>query len=413
MANIYQKKGTRFLWCWGFDASGARWDESTKQTDPKAAKLAARDLERRYTADPDWKTRSKLTLVFAMSLVRDYQRASKKAANTVRATEYHARHLIEILGADTPLASITLDDTTSYLAKRVKQGASRHTVAKELTALTQAMRRAEKRGLYRPAHSPVHYIPDELGKVYKPRDRWLPRSEYAQLMTALTPNTPTRDQRVPKASRQRAEREDRRDYVAAWVHLGARKTELFDVLPGDYDDERRELRVRGTKTEGAGRLISVNVEIAPVLRRRCDPSRYTAAHLARLTQLVEKKSTEDGLTKAESLELGRLDKPFRAWTDGSCTRDLAVACKRAGIAPVTPNDLRRTFCSWMCQAGVPERLCAEMMGHEDTTMVRAVYGHFDRQGQASAVAKLVAPLVLVSTAAPTTEITKHASDASK
>src|SRR5215813_3753697 len=33
-------------------------------------------------------------------------------------------------------------------------------------------------------------------------------------------------------------------------------------------------------------------------------------------------------------------------------RDLTIACQRAGIRPVSPNDLRRTFASWLKQRGV-------------------------------------------------------------
>jgi integrase len=395
MPNVYPKKGTKYLWCWGHDVNGKRWDESTKQTDPKAAKLAAREIERRYAADPGWKAQSALTLKFAMDLVLKYQRDAKAAPATIRATEYHARHLIEILKPDTPLPAITLNDTTAYLDKRLAQGASRHTISKELKTLAQAMRRAEKRGLYRPEQSPKHFIPDELGSVYKPRDRWLTRTEYEKLLVALAPRNPARDQRIT-GPRKRAAREDRRDYVIAYCNLGLRKSELFDVLPGDYDHQRRELRVRGTKTDGADRLVPVNEDVAPVLQRRCDPARFTREQVEQLRRLVEKKNRrvapdEEPLTDEEAALLQTLDKPFRDWTDGNCTRDLTKACARAGIARVTPNDLRRTFCSWLCQAGVPERVCAELMGHESTVMVRAVYGHLDREGMAAAVARIAFP----------------------
>jgi integrase-like protein len=55
-------------------------------------------------------------------------------------------------------------------------------------------------------------------------------------------------------------------------------------------------------------------------------------------------------------------------------RDLSAACRRAGIAKVTPNDLRRTFASWLLQAGESNFVVAKMMGHSSTKMVETIYG---------------------------------------
>jgi hypothetical protein len=55
-------------------------------------------------------------------------------------------------------------------------------------------------------------------------------------------------------------------------------------------------------------------------------------------------------------------------------RDLREACKRAGIPPCSPNDLRRTFATWLRAAGAPTDLIAPVMGHADTRMVERVYG---------------------------------------
>jgi len=272
--------------------------------------------------------------------VIEYQRESGKAQATMRATAYHAQHLLGILGPSKSLSSITLADTTAYLRARLAEGASRHTVAKELRTLTQAMRRAAKLGAYVAQVDPRHFVPDELGKVYTPRARWLTREEYQALLVELG-----------RADGRR--RNDRRDYVIAWCNLGLRKSELFSIEPGDYDAVRQRLRVRGTKTDDADRLVPVNADAAEVLRRRC----------------------QRGV-------------PFPPWSVGTCTRDLAAACRRAGIEPATPNDLRRTFCSWLCQAGVPERVCAELMGHRSTVMVRSVYGHLDQVSMAAAVERI-------------------------
>lgn len=254
--------------------------------------------------------------------------------------------MIAHLDPKAPLASLTLSDTTAYLRKRLAEGAHRHTIAKELRTLTQAMRRCAKLGLLTSAVDPRHFVPDELGKVYTPRSRWLTRAEYDSLLQDLGASLEHGHRRTSQ---------DRRDYLIVWCNAGLRRSELFDVQAGHYDAERHELFVDGTKTEEAPRVVPLNPEAEEVVARRV------------------KAAGDDGVV-------------FPAWH--TVCRDLARACKRLKMAPVTPNDLRRTFCSWLCQAGVPERVCAELMGHKSTTMVRAVYGHYDRLTMAAAVAKL-------------------------
>jgi hypothetical protein len=40
---------------------------------------------------------------------------------------------------------------------------------------------------------------------------------------------------------------------------------------------------------------------------------------------------------------------------------------------VTPNDLRRTYSTWMKACGVPNELSAPTIGHKDTRMLDRVY----------------------------------------
>lgn len=58
----------------------------------------------------------------------------------------------------------------------------------------------------------------------------------------------------------------------------------------------------------------------------------------------------------------------------NAVRDLARACARAGIGRVTPNDLRRTFGTWMLRDGVPRWVIAKLMGHTTTRMLDIHYG---------------------------------------
>jgi hypothetical protein len=52
---------------------------------------------------------------------------------------------------------------------------------------------------------------------------------------------------------------------------------------------------------------------------------------------------------------------------------LERACARAGIQRCTPNDLRRTYSTWLRADGVPNELSAPTMGHKDTRMLDRVY----------------------------------------
>lgn len=172
-------------------------------------------------------------------------------------------------------------------------------------------------------------MPD-LGTVYVPRDRWLTVDEYRALLDAVARH--------------------RRPYVTLWTYTGMRRGELYRLAPGDVDLVRGVVRVRGRKgrRDAADRTVPLHPEAAGVLRER--------------------------------------PPPFRPWL--KVVRDLAAACERAGIPAASPNDLRRTFASWMAQAGVSALVTARLMGHTSTRMVERVYAHLAPQTTAEAVARL-------------------------
>ena len=107
------------------------------------------------------------------------------------------------------------------------------------------------------------------------------------------------------------------------------------------------------------------------------------------------------------LELGDADKRVgtvvESW--GNVRRDLAVAinainarrakeaAKRGEKAPplmahVSPNDLRRTFASWLKQRGVDSMIVAKLLGHTTSRMVELVYGHLNDASKIAAVGQL-------------------------
>jgi len=75
---------------------------------------------------------------------------------------------------------------------------------------------------------------------------------------------------------------------------------------------------------------------------------------------------------------------------GNVRRDLHAACggRRANIPPCSPNDLRRTFASWLKQDGVDGAIVARLLGHSSTRMVDLVYGQIDTATLARALLRL-------------------------
>lgn len=107
-----------------------------------------------------------------------------------------------------------------------------------------------------------------------------------------------------------------RAHVWLMVLLGVRASELYAL---DYDGNT--VSVQGTKTKGS--------------RRRFTPPRSAVPYL-------------------EGTPLPRCP---------SLNYHITRACEAAGIAPATPNDLRRTAATFMVEGGTPLHLARAVLGH--------------------------------------------------
>jgi len=247
-----------------------------------------------------------------------------RSAGTVRCYRQKARHLARLFGDDSPPRSITRADVQGYIATRLGEGANRGTVHKELVVL---------RGTLREAGVNSSIVP-RFEAAYRPRGRHLTPIEYGALLTQLTPA--------------------RQLWVTVAVYTGARLGELQRLEWGHVDFDRGWIHLPGTKTAHAFRTIPLHEPLRPWLE-----------------------------AWAADAEPGPVVEPWLNYR-----RDLAAACKRAGIDPVTANDLRRTFASWMKQAGVDSLAVAHLLGHSSTRMVELVYGRLNPSVYQAAVASL-------------------------
>jgi len=327
---LYQREPGGVWYFWGYDAKGNRYRVSTKQRDRKAAERAAREIERRRVLDPV--ESPGVPLGEALLRVKEVARRAGRSEVVQQIATQKGNHLLKFFGPDFDLAKVTKEALEEYADHRIEEGASRHTVHKELAVLRRA-RRVSGLGW------DTAIMPD-LGRFYVPRDRWLTPEEFRKLHAELGP--------------QRVDSTDRRDHLVAYCYAGLRRSELEGIVATDVDLARNLLLVRGSKTETSWRWVPIAPQLRPVLERR-----------------------------AQEHQTGPL---FEPWSNDK--RDLELACERAKIEKVTPTDLRRTFCSWLANSGVTELVAAKLMGHASTKMVNQVYARLGVGIQADAVARL-------------------------
>lgn len=231
------------------------------------------------------------------------------------------------------------DDAVHGLAKD-------HTIQKELITVRRALKHSVRT-------KKLHALPvwPEFSANYEPRKTWLTSEQFDLLVAELAP--------------------DRVLWISLAALAGCNSSEVEGVDWSTVDLDKRWLFIPGTKRKTRQR----RVPIAPAL-----------AH--RLASVPKEQ---------------RRGKVARHW--GNVRRDLRLAidavnamrkqhAKEYGteepstVPYVSPNDLRRTFASWLVQQGVPLLTVAALMGHSSTRMLELVYGRLDDRNLESAIATL-------------------------
>lgn len=250
------------------------------------------------------------------------------AEGTKSCYEQRAGHLARLIG-ETPIASLSHDDLQAYIDKRIGEGAARETVRKELCVFRRALNLARLRGFEAPEAKEI--LP-RFRTRYTPKKQWLSRSQFEALVSYL-----------PK---------DRAFWVLCAVYLGARLGEIERLRWEDITSDFSAIHVRGTKTAGSDRHLPIHPRLLAELRQRRRKAGPVLPH----------------------------------WHN--VRRDLALACAALDIPKTTPNDLRRTFASWLVQAGESSFVVAQLLGHSSSTMVERVYGRLAPATLRAAVSKL-------------------------
>lgn len=339
---LFKRKDSPYWWVSGRNPDGSRWRASTGQQGRRAAEKAGRVVERQRL-DAAESGLVPVRLDEAIEVLRKHKVRKGCSDATLKILDEKAARLTAVLGASRDVTRLTLADTEAYLDARRRdtvkrhgevQPTSDHTIAKELATLKAALRQLRRHDIY--PGDPAAIWPEELSDVYTPRDRWLTVAEYRRLLLALPPH------RVP--------------YVALYCQTGLRYSELYGAT-------REGGALVVTQTKGNRRTGEVTSRLVPLS--------------AEATAILD----------ANPL-------PWKRWHRSRMVQGLKAATSAAGVGHVSTNDFRRTFASWLCQAGVPELTVIKLMGHHSSRMVRRVYAQLAPETLEAAVLKL--PCVLPS-----------------
>jgi|GEM_PF-968378 len=313
---LYKRGG--IWWCRVRDRRGRIVRKSTGCRDYEAAARATADFER-AAIDPVHEAATKALFGGSvMDYLTDLDRRGRSPA-TKKIARQKTGHFVRIWGAKMPMAKISGPLVLEYIDKRRGEGVVQFTIKKELDHLGQILTIARYLGKFHLPNERV--IPPYFSGEHKPRERVLTVDEISSLLPCLRP--------------------DRAAHVAWFIATGGRLEESYRAQRGDEDFDNAVVHVRGTKTKGSDDYVP----ITPVSR-------------ALLDFALDNAPGKKGLL-------------FERW--GKLHRDLAAACKRAGIAKATPNDLRRTFGTLHKLAGLDTQTVSKMLRHTTDKLAQTTY----------------------------------------
>lgn len=296
---------------------------STKCTSKRAAELWVKEREK-LAANPAYRASHEATLGDWADRTLEAKRLAGKANGTVEMYRIKLGHVVRLLGEDASLVGIGAPTFEAYWGARRDEGASDATTGKELVCLRQLLKRAKRAGEYAGDLSALW--PEGLSLRSEPKRRWLRPEELPKLKAVCSA--------------------EEWAWVAACISTSGRLSEVARLRAEDYSEKDRTVRVRGTKTEGADRLIPILPQFAPLW--------------------------------AEAL-------PHLPVSWANVSKRLPERCLQAGLEHATPNDLRRTHATWLVQAGVSHELVAKMLGHTTTAMVYRTYGRLEGKELGAAI----------------------------
>ena len=345
MGRIYQRyEGGPYYGYWT-DIKGKHHRRALSTRDAAVARSRLRQFElvpTERTARPSHSLRQAIA-----NLLDVVERGN--AGPTWGAYRQKGENLIDVLG-DVDVADLTRDGFLQYVKQRKIEGAADGTVHKELVVARRALAEARDRGLW--TGDPRTVVPS-IKVRYEPRRRWLTPPQASALLDELEVGRRLWAALATWAGLCLGEIERLR-----WEHVSLKPEKIGKVRFAG------RIHVPGTKRASRQRVVPIPLVLAKMLK-----------------QAAKGRNPNDAVV--------------HRWPN--VRRDLAAAVVRANaktkkklpaMPRVSPNDLRRTFASWLKQRGIDSFTVGKLLGHSSSKMVELVYGQLDDATFARAIAAL-------------------------
>ena len=245
---------------------------------------------------------------------------------------YSAKALMPVFTGQV-LADIGAAEVRGYIATRTAAGIQPGTINKEVGLMSAALNWARKELEWDVAN------PWESRRQREPagRNRWLSQDEAGRLLAAAQRNA-----RAPHLP----------DFVLLGLYSGMRPGEMLGLEWDRADLQRNRLMLEAAdQKNGKPGLVPLNHEAREAMLSR---ARFRAIHCPSSPWVFSNRAGE------------RI---------ASVKRSFARAVAEAALVDVHPHDLRRTFGSWLVQAGVGIERVSELLRHSDIQVTARVYAH--------------------------------------
>ncbi len=374
MASVWKHPKSQYWYARFTDADGVQRNRSTKLTKEKEALRLAMEWEdgyrRELTQAQVLKVMSEINERFNGNTLnsqsaRDYltKWATSKKSETSDTT--HAKYkkvaaeFVTWLGdnADRPLFRVTTQDITAWRDHAVSKTTAATALTK-LKILKTAFKQAHREGVLLDDPAVKVKPPSSRGTV---RRRGFSEEEIQSLISHAD--------------------ETWHGIILTGLYTGQRLRDICLLKWSDFDFAKNMVTVFASKTQR-----HISIPIATPLASWLKPRKKAAGHLFPDHADIAANRMGTGQVSAQFGELMEKAGVIEARPKTKHSRGIGRSGKRQ-VSDVSFHSLRHTATSMMKEAGVPEAVVMEIIGHESKAVSR-VYTHIGEDTKAQALAKL-------------------------